>query len=69
MKFISTLLSGFLFFSANCQQWKFTSSYSLGIPKQEMGKNIQPAHSLQNGVYVSIARRIKKIISRGLNLA
>jgi hypothetical protein len=50
MKFISTLLLGLVFLSANSQQWKLTSSYSLGIPQQEMSKNIPPAHSLQAGV-------------------
>ena len=51
MKFISTFFFSFLFFTANSQQWNFTTSYSLGIPRQEMGKNIQPAHSMQAGVF------------------
>src|SRR5258705_9326930 len=67
MKFISTLLFGFLFFSANSQQWKFTSSYSLGIPRQEMGKNIQPAHSLQAGVLYQLPGTLRRL-SAGLEL-
>lgn len=50
MKFVSTLLLGLFFLSANSQQWKIISNYSLGIPQQEMSKNIQPAHSLQGGI-------------------
>ena len=65
MKFISTLLFGFLFFSANSQQWKFTSSYSLGLPRQEMGKNIQPVHSLQTGVLYQLPGELKRL-SAGL---
>jgi hypothetical protein len=65
MKFIFTLLITFLFFSANSQQWRFTSSYSLGIPKQEMGKNIQPAHSLQTGVLYQLPGALKQL-SAGL---
>ena len=61
MKFISTLLMCFLFFSVNSQQWKFTSSYSLGIPRQEMGKNIQPAHSLQTGVLYQLPGELKRL--------
>jgi len=61
MKSISTLLLGFLFFSANCQQWKFANSYSLGIPKQDMGKNIQPAHSLQVGVLYQLPGALKRL--------
>src|SRR5258705_8887150 len=67
MKFISTLLFGFLFFSANSQQWKLTSSYSLGIPRQDMGKNIQPAHSLQAGVLYQLPGALKQL-SAGLEL-
>ena len=67
MKFIFTLLTSFLFFSTNGQQWKFTSSYSLGIPRQEMGKNIQPAHSLQAGVLYQLPGKLKRL-SAGLEL-
>ncbi|HKC36972.1 MAG TPA: hypothetical protein VKB95_12950 [Chitinophagaceae bacterium] len=67
MKFTSTLLLSFLFFSANSQQWKLTSSYSLGIPRQDMGKNIQPAHSLQAGVLYQLPGALKQL-SAGLEL-
>jgi len=50
MKFISTLFLGFFFLSANGQSWNITTHYSLGVPRQEMEKNIQPAHSLQAGI-------------------
>jgi len=65
MKFISTFLLGFLFFSANSQQWKFTTSYSLGIPRQEMSKNIQPAHSLQTGILYQFPGQLNRL-SAGL---
>ena len=61
MKFIFTLLMGFLFFSANSQQWKVTSSYSLAMPKQEMGKNIQPAHSMQTGISYQLPGALKRL--------
>ncbi len=61
MKIISTLLMSCLFFSASSQQWKFTSSYSLGIPRQEMSKNIQPAHSLQAGALYQLPGKFKKL--------
>jgi len=61
MKFIYTLLLCFLFFSANSQQWKFTTSYSLGTPRQEMGNNIQPAHSLQTGVLYQLPGALKQL--------
>ena len=67
MKLLSTLLLGFLFFSAQSQQWKLTSSYSLGIPRQEMGKNIQPAHSFQAGVLYQLPGDLKRL-SVGLEL-
>ena len=67
MKLISTLLLGFLFFSANSQQWKLTSSYSLGIPRQDMGKNIQAAHSFQAGVIYRLPGDLKRL-SVGLEL-
>jgi hypothetical protein len=67
MKFISTLFFCLLLFSANSQQWKLTSSYSLGIPKQDMGENIQPAHSLQAGVLYQMPGTFKRL-SAGLEL-
>ena len=65
MKFIYTILLSFLFFSANSQQWKFTTGYSLGLPKQEMGKNIQPVHSLQTGMLYQFPGELKRL-SAGL---
>jgi hypothetical protein len=61
MKFISTLLLCLFLLSANSQQWKITSSYSLGVPQQEMSKNIQPAHSLQAGVLYQLPGRLKQL--------
>ena len=67
MKLISTLVLGFLFYSASSQQLKLTSNYSLGIPKQDMGKNIQPAHSFQAGVLYQLPGDLKRL-SVGLEL-
>ncbi|HEY6503879.1 MAG TPA: hypothetical protein VIZ28_07895 [Chitinophagaceae bacterium] len=67
MKFISTLLLCSLFFSASSQQWKLISSYSLGLPREEMGKNIQPAHSLQVGLLHKLPGSLKQL-SVGLEL-
>lgn len=53
--------------SANSQQWKITTGYSLAIPKQEMSKNIQPAHSLQAGVLYQLPGRLKQL-SAGMEL-
>lgn len=61
MKFISTLLLTVLFLSANSQKWKITGNYSLGIPQQEMEKNIQPAHSLQTGVLYQLPGTLKQL--------
>lgn len=61
MKFISTLLLTIFFLSASSQQWKVTGGYSLGIPKQDMGKNIQPAHSLQAGILYQLPGRLKQL--------
>ena len=61
MKFISTLLLCSFFFSASSQQWKLISAYSLGLPKQDMGKNIQPAHSLQAGILYQLPGRLKQL--------
>jgi hypothetical protein len=62
MKIIFTLfLFTALSFSASSQQWKITSSYSLGIPKQEMQKNIQPAHSLQAGVLYQLPGALNRL--------
>lgn len=61
MKFIFTLLLSSLFFSASSQQWKFITGYSLGIPRADMGKNIQPVHSLQNGVLYQFPGKLKSL--------
>jgi hypothetical protein len=60
MKFTSTLFLGLFFLSANSQQWKLTGNYSLGIPRQQMEKNIQPVHSLQAGVLYQL-RHLKQL--------
>lgn len=67
MKFISTLLFSLLFFSVHSQSWKLTGHYSLGVPQQEMGKNIPPAHSLQAGVLYQLPGQLKQL-SVGLEL-
>jgi len=67
MKIISTLLMVCLFFSAYSQQWNFTGGYSLAIPKQEMSKNIQPAHSMQTGLFYQLPGDCKRL-SVGLEL-
>ncbi len=61
MKFISTLLLVSLFFSANSQQWRFSSSYSLSIPQGDMSKNISPAHSLQAGILYRLPGCLKQL--------
>jgi hypothetical protein len=51
MKYTSTLLlSCFSFFTASSQSWKLTTHYSLGAPQEQMGSNIQIAHSFQAGI-------------------
>jgi len=61
MKFISTLFLCSLFFSASSQQWKLITAYSLGLPHADMGKNIQPAHSLQAGILYQLPGRLKQL--------
>jgi hypothetical protein len=62
MKIIFTLLLLVTFFhSANSQQWKMTTAYSLAVPRQEMGKNIQPAHSLQAGILYRMPGKLKQL--------
>jgi hypothetical protein len=61
MKFISALLLSVFFLSANSQQWKITGGYSLGIPQQDMGKNIQPANGLQAGVLYQLPGCLKQL--------
>jgi hypothetical protein len=68
MRYVSTLfLVSFISLSAKSQQWKLTSSYSLGIPQQEMKKNIPPAHSLQAGVLYQLPGPLKQL-SVGIEL-
>ncbi|HEX7902331.1 MAG TPA: hypothetical protein VF487_00530 [Chitinophagaceae bacterium] len=67
MKIISTLFSFFILtITANSQQWKLTSAYSLGLMQQEMKENIQPAHSLQLGILYQLPQ--VKRLSLGLEL-
>ena len=68
MKFISTLLlTSFLFYSAAGQNWKLIGNYSLGIPQQQMAKNIQPAHSLQSGILYQFGGKLTQL-SLGVGL-
>jgi len=63
MKFISTLLfSLFVLISAtHSQKWKILSGYSLGVPQQQMEKNIQPAHSLQGALLYQLPCHLKQL--------
>jgi hypothetical protein len=63
MKLLSTLLllAVFSFPSFSQQQWKLTGGYSLGIPQGDMGKNIQPAHSLQAGILYQLPGKLKQL--------
>jgi hypothetical protein len=56
-----------LFFSANCQQWKFTTGYSLGLPKQDLSNNIQPINSMLTGVLYQLPGELKRL-SVGMEL-
>jgi hypothetical protein len=67
MKFISTLLLGCLFFSADCQQFKLTTGYSLGLPGKELDKNIQPVHSMLTGLLYQFPGELKRL-SVGMEL-
>lgn len=67
MKFIFTLLTSLFFLSASSQQWKVVTHYSLAIPQQEMGSNIQAAHSLQAGILYQLPGPLKRV-SAGLQL-
>ena len=66
MKFISTLLLTILVSAANSQEWKLSTHYSLGVPQQQMEKNIQPVHSLQVGILYQL-KHIKQL-SAGIEL-
>lgn len=68
MKLTSTLVfSCLLYLSASSQQWKFSGSYGLGLPQQQMGSNIQAAHSLQGGISYRLPAQLKNV-SFGLEL-
>ena len=67
MKFISTLLMVCVFFSSNSQQFKLTSGYSLGLPRQDLSNNIQPVHSMQTGLLVQLPGKLKRL-SVGLEI-
>ncbi|MFI5129359.1 MAG: hypothetical protein ACHQFX_05180 [Chitinophagales bacterium] len=60
MKFISTLLFTILVSAANSQVWKLSTHYSLGVPQQQMEKNIQAVHSLQVGILYQL-KHIKQL--------
>jgi hypothetical protein len=60
MKLTSTLIfSCLLYFTASSQQWKFTGHYSLRLPQQQMGKNIQAVHGLQAGLLYRLPAQLK----------
>lgn len=61
MKFISTLLLAAFFYSANCQTWKLTTHYSLGLPQQQMASNIQPVNSFQFGILYKLPGTLKQL--------
>jgi hypothetical protein len=61
MKIIFTLLCCTLFFSSFSQNFKIASAYSLGLPRQEMGKNIPPAHGLQVGFLYQLPGTLKQL--------
>src|SRR6187549_385241 len=67
MKFISTLLMVCLFITANSQQFKLTTGYSLGLPRQDLSKNIQPVHSMLTGLLYQFPGELKRL-SVGLEL-
>lgn len=60
MKCMSTLIfSCLLYFTASSQQWKVIANYSAAIPQQQMGKNIQTAHSMQAGALYQLPKQLK----------
>jgi hypothetical protein len=66
MKIISTLLLIVLVSAAHSQAWKIAPAYSLGVPRQQMEKNIQPAHSFQAGILYQL-KQVKQL-SIGMEL-
>ncbi len=68
MKLTSTLLFTCLIYTtASSQQWQFTTNYSLGLPKGQMGRNIQAVHSLNAGLLYRFPAQLKNF-SVGLEL-
>lgn len=61
MKLILTLPFIIFFFSAQSQQWKLITSYSLCLPQQEMKKNIQPVNGLQLGILYELPRSLSQL--------
>ena len=62
MKIISTLfISCLLYFTASSQSLKLLGNYSLGLPQQDMGSNIQPVHSLHLGALYQLPGRLKNL--------
>jgi hypothetical protein len=58
---ILLLLFTFYCFTSNSQSWKVMSHYSLGLPRQDMEKNIQPDHSLQAGLMYQLPGKLKQL--------
>jgi hypothetical protein len=68
MKIIATLfISCSLYFPASSQSFKFIGDYSLGLPQQQMGQNIQAVHSLHAGGLYQLPGQFKNL-SVGLEL-
>ena len=43
------------------QRWKMTAGYNLGLPQQEMNKNINPVHTLQAGALYQLAGTLTRM--------
>jgi hypothetical protein len=67
MKIISTFFISCLYLSAASQPLKFITDYSLGLPQQQMGQNIQAIHSLHAGALYQLPGQLKNL-SVGLEL-
>lgn len=68
MKILSTcFISCLLCFNASSQSFKFFGDYGLGIPQQQMAKNIQAIHNLHIGGLFQLPRHLKNL-SVGLEL-
>lgn len=63
MKSIFTLLLLTIFsFAASSQTWRMTGNYNLGLPQEQMGKNIQAAHGLQAGIFYQLPGKLKQLL-------